>query len=388
MTKRILHIIDQYKIGGPGKTILNSVRFIDQLNYEIHVATFLPNGTESTELSKKVCETGIPHLFLPDVRGLSMRNLHALRSYIRKHKIGIFHCHGYKSEIYAHLLKSFCRSTVFVITYHGWIEKNLSSKMIVQVTKLLSFRLDGIIAVANEMLTKLPAITKRRNVLHVIHNAVVIEDYPPGDERQAVRRRYGIGSDELVLGVIGRLSPEKGCLEAVDALVHLHGQGIPARLMMIGDGPLKVDLINHVRGHGLEDRVVFTGHVHPVHPLYTALDIVVSPSRTEGISNVILEAMVFRKPVVATRVGGTPEIITDSHNGILVPPGDAKALCNAVEKIALDSNLSNRIVENAYTTIHSHFEFKQRMRKVERFYEEVMAVSHLKLHYRTRFITY
>ena len=97
MTRQILHVIDQYKIGGPGKTILNSARFIDQSRYRTHVATFLPVNAE-TELNRRIREQAIPALYLPDRRGLSIQTLAALRRYIRQEGIHILHCHGYKSE--------------------------------------------------------------------------------------------------------------------------------------------------------------------------------------------------------------------------------------------------------------------------------------------------
>ncbi len=373
MTHRVLHIIDQYKIGGPGKTILNSARFIDKERYEIHVATFLPDGAGHTELSHKISAEKIPLLYLRDVRGLSLDNLVRLRAYIRRHQISIFHCHGYKSEFYAYLLKLFYGGPVLVGTYHGWITNNWSQKAIVKATQLFSFFFDGIITVADDLLQKLPRTTKAWTTCCVIHNAIVLDDYPQGGCRAAIRKRYGIGDDEFVLGVVGRLSLEKGCFEAIDALVHLQRHSITARLMMIGDGPLRHALAQYAQRQGVNEQVVFTGHVHPVKPLYEALDIVVSPSYTEGISNVILEAMALRKPVVATSVGGTPEIIATNRNGILVPPRDAAALANAVAAIVRDPDLKQRLIQNGYATLISHFEFRQRMRKMESFYGDILT---------------
>lgn len=379
MTLRVLHIIDQHKIGGPGKTIVNSARFSDKQRFEIHVATFLPGGNLNTELSREICSKNIPHLFLIDVPGINIENFNRLREYIRRCKISILHCHGYKSEVYAYMLKLCCRSLIFVATYHGWITNDRSQKVIVKITQLFSFLFDGIITVAYDILQKLPKITKAWTICRVIHNAIVLEDYIVSGSRQAVRNQYGIRDDEFVIGVIGRLSPEKGCIEAIDALSNLKRISIKARLMIIGDGPLKHDLVQYARDQKIDGQIVFTGHVHPVHPLYMALDLVISPSYSEGISNVILEGMAFRKPIIATAVGGTPEIITNNINGILIPPRDSSALSDAIAVFIKDLKVKHRLVESGYETIINHFDFKQHQQKVENFYEDIIDFKNRKI---------
>jgi len=375
MKIRVLHIIDQYKIGGPGKTILNSARFIDKQRYEIHIGAFVPDLSVGTELSRKVEDEKIPHVFLPDVRGLSIRNILRLRSYIRKNRIDIYHCHGYKSEIYAHLLKVFYGSPVFVATYHGWITNSMSMKFKVKATQLFSFLLDGIIAVAEDVYAKLPMSAKTFTQCRVIHNAIVIEDYTEDNCRKEVRSQNGIDDGEFVVGVIGRMSPEKGGYEAIDAISYLNRIGIKVRLMMVGDGPLKNELESYAMKQKLSAMVIFTGHVHPVRNLYAALDMVVSPSYTEGISNVILEAMTLRKPVVATAIGGTPEIIQNGINGMLVPSRDAKTIGDAIATLIQKPDLVTGLTKAGYSTIIEHFEFSKRMLKVESFYENVQARS-------------
>jgi glycosyltransferase involved in cell wall biosynthesis len=233
--------------------------------------------------------------------------------------------------------------------------------------------IDGIIPVANDLFNKIPRWTKMIRPCRVIHNAIVIEDYKKENHREQIRRKHGIEADDLVLGVIGRMNPEKGCFEAIDSLTHLREMGIHPRLMMIGDGPLKEDLLGYSNKRGVAEQMVFTGHVNPVGPYYAAVDIVVSPSYTEGISNVILEAMACKIPVIATAVGGTPEIITHGVNGLLINPGNAKDISEAVSAIVNNPETTQRMTQAGFTTILENFEFGRRMRKVEKFYEIVLA---------------
>lgn len=375
MKIKVLHLIDQYKIGGPGKTIINTARFVDNDIYEIQLATFLPSGNESTELYKKAIAEKIPVLYLKDIRGISINNIKILNRYLRRNKISIISCHGYKSEFYAYLLKCIYSTPIYIVTYHGWIINNFSQKAIVKTTKILSFLHDGIITVSDDILKKLPKTTKLWTKCKVIHNAIVLEDYLPKNFRDQVRKNYGLNEKDFVVGFIGRMSHEKGCFDAIDCIAKMIPQRKNIRLMMVGDGPLKEKLIQYVKTRKLENEVIFTGHVNPVLPYLEVLDMILSASYTEGISNVILEAMALRKPVVATAVGGTPEIIKHGFNGLLVAPHDSNALKNAIEQILADEKLKERIVEASYQRIVEEHDFKERTRKVLGFYNELIRMK-------------
>ena len=125
---------------------------------------------------------------------------------------------------------------------------------------------------------------------------------------------------------------------------------------------------------GLGERVLMLGY-QPVPPLLEALDVLVSPSHTEGISNAILEALTARVPVVATRVGGTPEIVTDDVSGLLVPPNDPAALAAAVARVLDDADLAARLRCGGRARIDEAFSFQARMRTEEAFYRKACARS-------------
>ena len=134
-------------------------------------------------------------------------------------------------------------------------------------------------------------------------NAIVLGDYAPTGARGGVRRELGLSDDDRLVGVIGRISIEKGCLEMVDAFAAVAGKHPGIHLAFIGEGPLAATVAERARASGLEARVRFLGHQTRIQPFYEAIDLLVSPSRTEGISNVILEALASGCPVVATPVG-------------------------------------------------------------------------------------
>jgi len=132
------------------------------------------------------------------------------------------------------------------------------------------------------------------------------------------------------LGVLGRLSHEKGVDVFLEALQRIHQAGVPASAYIVGDGPARVALEDSARALGLADSVAFVGHRADVQTVYRSVDMVVIPSRSEGLPNVLLEALAADRYVVATGVGAIPEVLTDRGLGIVVPPGQADALATAV----------------------------------------------------------
>lgn len=165
-----------------------------------------------------------------------------------------------------------------------------------------------------------------------IYNGIDTARYRPGPEGEAVRRELRLASDAFLIGVVGRLDPIKDHVTLFRAFSQLHAADADALLLVVGDGPERARLEAQA-GEG----VVFLGDRQDVPELLRALDVFVLPSRNEGISNTILEAMATGLPVVATRVGGNPELVEDGLTGALVPPGDAFALAAALERYQAQS---------------------------------------------------
>jgi glycosyltransferase involved in cell wall biosynthesis len=133
------------------------------------------------------------------------------------------------------------------------------------------------------------------------------------------------------------------------------------------------ELKSKVKMHKCENEVHFIGHLKPVQPIYEVTDVLVSLSATEGLSNVILEGLVNRLPIVATDVGGNREIIKDEYSGLLVEHGEIKQYIKAIKKILENENYGKNLGKNGYRTIIDKFTFGKRIKKVENFYNEIMC---------------
>jgi len=175
-------------------------------------------------------------------------------------------------------------------------------------------------------------------------------------ESQETRQRLGLSDGSLVIGTVGRLVPIKGHATLLQAAEILINRGMPIHVLLVGSGP---ELANHkefvAASPRLSGRVVFTGAVSDVPALLNAMDVFVLPSFSEGMSNTLLEAMASSLPVVATRVGGNPELIEEERSGWFFEPGDVVALAAILERIGRDSNLLQEFGQAARRRAVDHF---------------------------------
>jgi len=369
----ILHFIDQYKIGGRGKTIINSSKFIDSKLFKIHIASFVRENDVRMELNSVAQASGIPSLTLSDSKGISFKNILALTSYMKTHHIDILHTHDYKTDLIGILLVKCVRlRLILVSTHHGWILNSIRQKFFQKIDLHLSRYFHGIITVSQALFLKLPKRTRQAINCSVIHNAIVLSDYQRQNKRERTRRLFNVRPNQILVGVIGRLSVEKGCLDILEALHLLVQQKDNVILIFIGEGPLAAELQSRIDSLNLDDKVIMSGHHNSIQPFYEALDILVCPSHTEGISNVILEAMVTGVPIIATRVGGTPELLKDRRSGLLVEPKNKKVLNDTLCTMIDNADLRLSLVQNAKAIAKERFSFQDRMKKVESFYLDLL----------------
>lgn len=213
--------------------------------------------------------------------------------------------------------------------------------------------------------------------LRVIRNGVrSIEPLPP-EERLAGRRALGVGDDDVLVGCVANYQPAKRHDLLVEAFTGLVREGPMARLVLVGEGPLRVDLERRIAARGLADRVRLHGMVADPATLYGLFDVVVQSSRTEGLSNVLLEAAAAGRPAVATAVGGTDEIVIDGETGLLVPANDADALAAAMLRVVQDPSLRERLGRAARDRAAAQFSMARFVAEYAALYEELAAARHL-----------
>ncbi len=170
--------------------------------------------------------------------------------------------------------------------------------------------------------------------LTVIPNAVPVDEIAAVDvDRQAMRRQLGIGEEDFLWLHVGHMREQKGHGVLLEAFRRLETESQLQRLWLVGEGVLREEVSEKVRQHHLEERVELLGHREDVPVLLQLADALVLASSWEGLPNVLLEAHAAGLPIVSTRVGGVDEIVLDGQSGFLVPPGDPKALTDAMDRL-------------------------------------------------------
>ena len=234
---------------------------------------------------------------------------------------------------------------------------------------------DAVVSLNRELSAELEQAGVARARTRVIRNGVDLAAFKPATaaERATARRSLGLPADAVAVAFVGRVAEEKGVdvlLEAWRRVEHadLVGQG---RLLLAGDGE-RAPKFRELARSGLQ-RAVFLGRVADVRSLLGAVDIMVLPSRSEGLSNAVLEAMAMAVPILATRIGGLEEQVEDGVTGVLVPPGDADALARALQRLMGDAALQRRMGERGRAAVEQSFAFAGTVDAYQQLYQELIA---------------
>jgi glycosyltransferase involved in cell wall biosynthesis len=204
----------------------------------------------------------------------------------------------------------------------------------------------------------------------LIHNGVDLQRYDHQEPCCTLREEYGIPGDAPIVGVVARLELEKGHPTLIDAWPAVLRSVPSARLLIVGEGSRRDALEDQVRALGIADRVVFTGRRDDVPAVTAALDVAVLPSYREAQGLTILEAMALSRPVVASNVGGIPEMIEDGVTGLLVPTHDPAALGAAIVRLLGDHPFADMLGRAGHDLVHAQFCVELMISAVETIYDE------------------
>lgn len=216
-------------------------------------------------------------------------------------------------------------------------------------------RADAVVALSSQLADELRAAGFPPTRIVRISNGVDHRRFVPTDEATRRARQAALGAAGPVLTFVGRLHAQKDVATLLHAAARLRAERPGIHVLLVGEGPEKESLRVLALGHGLKDQVTFAGAVADVIPYLDATDVFVHPSRAEGMPGALLEAMACGLPCVATRIGGTADVITDGEDGLLVPPGDVRSLEAAIARLLEDPALARRLGARARATVEARF---------------------------------
>lgn len=367
----VLHLRDTQVVCGPGKTIMETALAVDPAEFRLSIGVFSAPGAKNV-YEDTARGRGVAVHRLEARRGWDPRLLGQLVDLVRTERIDIVHSHDFLSDILTWALR--WRVPVATMsTAHGFITNTFRSRAYITLAQRALRGLDKVIAVSEETRARVLAAGVPAAKVSVIHNAIVARNYRAADfERGVFRRRIGVAEDAILIGNIGRLSPEKGQKDTLLAAAPLAREDARVHVVFVGSGPDTAALTALAGELGLEGRVTFAGHMHDVRPVYRDLDALALTSYTEGFPNVVLEALCMDVPVLATDVGGVRELMIDGQTGLLVPPGRPDLVEAGLRRLVQGPADAARLAATGKQRVLDEFEFTARTRKEEAVYRELM----------------
>jgi glycosyltransferase involved in cell wall biosynthesis len=276
--------------------------------------------------------------------------LHIAR-FADEHRASILHCHHYSPFVYGAIARLWRPRRRVIFTEHGRLSDEAPSLKRSIANVFLSRVPHRVVAVSDNLRRHLVAEGFPKNAIGVVYNGIDVGPLPPAQDRARVRGQLAVAEDRLVVGTIARLDPVKDLETLVRAVAAL-SQTQAVTLVVVGDGDERSRL-ERIAGETHAD-VRLLGHREDARHVLSGCDVYANSSIHEGISLTILEAMAARLPVVATRVGGTPEIV-DETCGRLVPSRDSKALTNALSELAHDARLRDELGQAGRQRVEERF---------------------------------
>lgn len=359
--------------GGPEKTILNSPRFLRLLGYDSKLAYLHPPedaGFESIRRRGEALDAEV--LSVPDRGPLDWRVVRQLARICREERVAIWHGHDYKSNLLGLLVRR-AWPMQLVTTLHGWTNLTGRTPYYVRIDKWCLKYYRAAICVSDDLVEECRQLGLRQERCYLVHNAIDTNDYCRSRGIAEAKRELGFDASGVLVGAVGRLSPEKGFDLLIHAIVKLREAGLPVELAIAGDGAARNDLETLIDRLGCRGYVRLLGHVADPRRLYEAMDVYALSSLREGLPNVLLEAMALEVPIVATRVAGVPKMITDGEDGLLVEAGSVEALADAIGQLASDSGLRRDLAAAGRRTAERRFSFRRRMERIVAIYDEVLG---------------
>jgi len=365
-TIRILHVLHAFSPGGLENGVVNIInRSPDHL---VHELCFLSQGGEFLQRLTRP----VRYHELRKHNGNDIQLIGRLLKLCRRPDIDIIHTRnwaGFDGVIAA----CFTFKPALIHSEHG---RDISDPQGLKhyrnfVRRTLAFRAEKFVAVSKELYRWL-RLTVRipEGKLIYIPNGVDTERFQPGMDF-TTRRDLGIADDEFVVGTIGRLDPIKNHAGLINAISTLNRDGNKVRLVIIGDGPSRSTIEGLLKKSALTPEPVFVGYRPDVERLYKTFNAFVLNSFAEGMSNTLLEAMASGLPIVCTAVGGSVELVSDGHRGILVRPGDDRALSGALGQYVRSPGIRASYSFNARRFIVQHFSLGQMIDQYVSLYESV-----------------
>ena len=369
---RVVEVLATGTNGGAQEHVYSLVSRIDRSRYDVRVVSL---STESAV--RRLERLGFPVCVIDDPDDETATA--ELADYLAAIEADVVHNHMYRAEIVgtraalalgAAAIGGRGRRPYVVSTVHSSRIRPDEDR---ELLRRLTPSMDRLVAVSTAIVEKIRDEGRDTIPVDLIYNGVDLDRYDHQEPCCTLRDEYGMEPGSQIVGVVARLEPEKGHPTLLEAWPLVLRSVPDAYLLVVGEGSRRDALEAQARELRIAHRVVFTGRRDDVPAVTAALDVAVLPSYREAQGLTILEAMALSRPVVASRVGGIPEMITDGVTGLLVPPRDAPALAAAISRLLTDHPYADLLARAGHDLVHDRFCVQLMVSSIEAIYDEAVA---------------
>jgi glycosyltransferase involved in cell wall biosynthesis len=356
------------------------------------------------EVIEEAEKKNIPSLFVECRRRFDITAIKKLIAVIKQYKINIIHTHNYKANFLGCIAAKMAKVPI-VATNHLWTHSNLKLRFYEFIDSfILRYFINQVVAVSDSIKEDMLKRGIPSSKIKVIFNGIDVSNNGPSRkvatlprDRQSmfhnqqptenrlqeekhnslntIRSPLSANRYSIIIGVVGRLSIEKGHRYLLEAFAKIVKKNHDVKLLIVGKGLQRERLADSVQRLGLEEKVMFAGYQKDIDKVYREIDILVQPSLREGLPLTILEAMSYGLPIIATNVGGVAGLIKNKKTGILINSGSSDEIYNALMVLIKDVDLRKKLGENGRKFVRENYSLEKMIGEYRGVYEEVDALT-------------
>ena len=378
---KVLHPITRLIIGGAQENTMLTANHLNKNKWHVDIISGTQTGSEGSiidEIKQRNINLFLEPTLVREINPLKdFLSLFRLIRLIKKQKYDIVHTHSSKAGIIGRWAAWVAGVPIIVHTVHGWGHHDQQSPIIrkfyILLEKLTLKITDKLIVVSHKNIDKgLKDGIGTYKDYSVIRSGIELDSFGnPKIDKITMRKKLGIPEDSIVIGTVIRLSPQKAPLDFIKAAGILASKVNNIYFVIVGDGPLRDNVIKAAKDNDIYDRLIMTGLRRDIPEVMNCFDIFVLSSLWEGLPRVIPQAMATGLPVVATAIDGSAEIVKDSQNGLLVQAGKPESIADAVSKIFENPELKAVLKQEALKTV-DEYSAEKMVDNIDSLYEKLL----------------
>lgn len=375
---KVLHVIDSGGVYGAEIVLLNLASEQCKLKILPVIASIGDHKVKEKPLEVEAIKRGLVVEKFRMKNGPNIIGAFKIMLFAQRNNIDIIHNHGYKGDILLGFIPKILRRIPIISTLHGWTNTESFSKMrLYENLHALSLHfVDAVVVVNKAMLSHKRLKKVKDKKLYHVQNGISKDDNSPKKLDNSI---IDFSSRGFTIVSCGRLSKEKGYKYLIHALNKIIKDGVNAFLVIFGEGPERESLQKLISALKLEDRVLLPGYMKSSRHYFRYCDIFVLSSLTEGLPITLLEAMQEGVPIIATRVGGIPDMLTENETGILVQPEDIEGLGCAILSLYKDKKKREEIAIKAQKLVSNEFSSEKMALGYKKIYQGCIKVHRNKI---------